>query len=166
MVVLNLFSWLAHRCSPKKFRSRRMSFLFDLPLSWALYGWPERSPISCHNPLDMTRFPMIFWGPTNGPGAVKKKRKVASLRDIEGLCATQPSDLIFSLWPWSWWVPGSRSVKDPHHNRLKFRAQATKRIWLRAGGYRNKKMFFFLWWMSIYYWQVPFNGCQHLSFWI
>ena len=43
----------------------------------------------------MTRFPMIFWGPMNGPGAVKEKRKAAPLRDIESLSATQPSDLIF-----------------------------------------------------------------------
>ena len=70
-----------------------------------------------------------------------------------------------SLWPWSWWVPGSRSIKDPHQKRLKIRAQTTKRICYRAGRYSSKKIVLFLWWWSIFYWQVPFNERQYIIYW-
>ena len=114
----------------------------DLPLLWAPFGWPDRSPKTCHNPLDMNKVPIIFWSPIYGLGAAKKKVGCFATRYWRSLrCATVL--FYFSLWPWSWWVPGSRSVKDPHHNRLKFRVQATERGWLRAGGYRSEKILFF-----------------------
>jgi len=79
----------------QKFRSRRMSLFDDLPLSWAPYGWPERSPIFCDNPLDMTRYRWFSGVRLVDQGRQRKKRKVASLRDIEDLSATQPSHFIF-----------------------------------------------------------------------
>jgi hypothetical protein len=39
---------------------------------------------------------MFFWGPITGPGAVKKKRMVASLRDKKSL-RYATVDLIFSF---------------------------------------------------------------------
>ncbi len=46
-------------------------------------------------PIGHDKVPMFFWGPLSGPGVVRKIRKVASLRDNEGLFATQPPILFF-----------------------------------------------------------------------
>jgi hypothetical protein len=45
-------------------------------------------------PFGHNKVPMIFWGPTVGPGVERKTRMVAPLRDNEGLFTAQPSILI------------------------------------------------------------------------
>ena len=83
-------------------------------------------PFILSQPIGHDKVPMFFWGPLSGPGVVKKIRKVASLRDNEGLSATQTPILFFLKWPWSWWVPGSRSVKGLHQNTWKHGSRQTK----------------------------------------
>jgi hypothetical protein len=52
-------------------------------------------PFILSQPIGHDKVPMFFWGPLNGPGVVRKIRKVASLRDNECLLATQPPILFF-----------------------------------------------------------------------
>jgi hypothetical protein len=40
---------------------------------------------------------MFFWGPFSGPGAARKKGRLLSLRDPEGLFALQPPIFTFSF---------------------------------------------------------------------
>ena len=66
---------------PKNIGPGGCPFCLICPCHEPSMAGPQGALFSCHNPLDMTRFPMIFWGPINGPGAAKKKRTVASLRN-------------------------------------------------------------------------------------
>ena len=140
-------------------------FLFDdLPLSWTPYGWPERSPIFCDNPIGHDKVPMIFWGSFYGPGAAKKKGRllrceilsVSSLRNhliLIFLCGLDPDGCLVA-------------------DRLRIR---TKTVWKlgrrqQIGSYpcwtlSQQKKWPFLRWKSIFYWQVPFNGYQYLTHW-
>jgi len=52
-------------------------------------------PFILSQPIGHDKVPMFFWGPLNGPGVVRKIKKDASLRDNEGLLATQPPILFF-----------------------------------------------------------------------
>ena len=92
---------------------------------------------------------MFFWGPIFGPGVIKKK----------GWLLRNHRFNIFFHWPWTWWVPGSRSIKDPHLKLLKSRAQAKKRGWSRFWMMSLQKKCIFLRWWSVFSWQGPFNGC-------
>jgi len=52
-------------------------------------------PFILSQPIGHDKVPMFFWGPITGPGVVRKIRRVAALRDNEGLSATQPPILFF-----------------------------------------------------------------------
>jgi hypothetical protein len=52
-------------------------------------------PFILLKPIGHDKVPMFFWGPLNGPGVVRKIKKVAWLRDNEDLSATQPPILFF-----------------------------------------------------------------------
>ena len=125
MVVKNPFSWLAHRCTPLNKNPGGWPFLWS-----ALVMSPQwlalLEPFILSQPIGHDKVPMFFWGPLSGPGVVRKIRRVASLRDNKGFLATQPPILFFLKWPWSWWVPGSRSTKGPHHNNWKLGRRQTK----------------------------------------
>jgi hypothetical protein len=54
----------------------------------------RKEPCVLSQPIGHDKVPMFFWGPFSGPGAA---RKVASLRDPEGLFASQPSIFTFSF---------------------------------------------------------------------
>ena len=69
----------------------------------------------------------------------------------------------FFHWPWTWWVPGCRSIKDPHLKLLKTRMQSLKRGWSRSGWCPCKKRFTILRWWGVFSWQGPFNGCHYAN---
>mgnify|MGYP001826378542 CR=1 FL=1 len=96
---------------------------------------------------------MFFWGPITGPGVIKKNRLLLFNRRFN----------FFFHWPWTWWVPGSRSIKDPHLKLLKTRMQSLKRGWSRSGWWPCKKRFTILRRRGVFSWQGPFNGCHYLK---
>ena len=82
----------------QKIQMAQMSILLDLPLSWALNGWPERSLTSCQHPLGHGKEPMLFLG--------------SALRTRA--CTKGGQNLSF-VQAWTWWVPGSRLHKALNH---------------------------------------------------
>ena len=55
----------------------------------------RKEPYFLSQPIGHDKVPDDFLGSDEWTRGCKEKRKVASLRDIEGLYATQPSDFIF-----------------------------------------------------------------------
>ena len=106
---------------------------------------------------------MFFWGPIIGPGVIKEKGWLLRCEIFWASWLRNHRLIFFFHWPWTWWVPGSRSIKDSHLKLLKTRVQSLKRDWFRSGWCPCKKKYTFLRWRGIFSWQTPFNGCQYMK---
>ena len=143
MVANYPLSWLVHRCTPLILNPGGCAFLSDLPLWWAPDGWPCWSPISCDNPLAMTRNQCFSGVRLTDLGS--RRNQLFSSIDLE---------------------PDGCLVADQlklHAKHLKNRVQMNKRGCIRTGWWPCKKTVFFLRWTDVFYWQGPFNGCQYLE---
>ena len=136
-------SWLAHRCTPLNWNPGGCAFCLICPCH----------ELSMAGPIGALYLVTIHW-PWQGTnvflGSVSRTwgRKEISF---------------FFCWPWTWWVPGSRSIKGACQTLEKQGADKQKgllpRWWVTL-----QKTILFLRWTGVFYWQGPFNGCLHVKF--
>ena len=145
----NPVAWLARRCTSLNENPGGCPFLWSalvISPQWLAH----LEPLILSQPIGHDKVPMFFWGPHNGPGVAGKIGKLLQYATIN----------FFLKWPWSWWVPGSRSVKDLHQNTWKHGSRYPKESSSKQNINSAKKRYHFLRWISFSYWQGPFNGCH------
>ena len=140
MVAKYPFSWLAHRCTPLNLNPGGCAFCLICPcheLSMAGLGGALYL-VTIHWPWQGTN---VFLG------------SVARTRGRKEI-------YFFFHWPWTWWVPGSRSISIRNHYFWKSGRRQSKGA-NPTLGFVPAKINVFLRWISILYWQGPFNGCHN-----
>ena len=128
-------------------KSRRITFLLDLPLSWVPGGWPTMSPICVISMHWTWQGTDVFLGSANRTRGRKEKVTFLTI-SFTGL---DPDGCL---------VVDQLKVYAKH---LKYRVQVNKRSCFRAGWWPCKKTTLFLRWIRVFYWQGPFNGCQYMK---
>ena len=133
-------SWLARRCTPLNLNPGGCAFWLICPCHELLMAGPAGALylVTIHWPWQGTN---VFLGSVSRT----RGRKEISF---------------FFHRPRTWWVPGSRSIS--------IRNQYFWKSWRRRSKGANPALCFvpakmnsFLRWISILYWQGPFNGCQY-----
>jgi hypothetical protein len=114
-------------------------------------------PFILSKPIGHDKVPMFFWSPLNGPGAEKEKKGYFATRQL-GSLRYATINFSFLKWPWSWWVPGSRSVDDLHQNVWKQGIRQQKGFSSELDLNLQNKWHHFLRWRGVFSWKEPFNG--------
>ena len=134
------FSWLVHRCTPLKLNPVGCAFCLICPCHEPSMAGPVGALylVTIHWPWQGTN---VFLGSAS---------RTTGRKEIS----------FFFHWPWTWWVPGSRSISIRNQYFWKSGRRRSKGA-NPTLGFVPAKICAFLRWVTILYWQEPFNGCQN-----